>query len=1017
MSEIKANGADANKFLSRFPGPLYTISRDGGTPIRHECPAPEDMQAFLDSCLSTGLNVYVEANVVKALCNKPAYKERMDFSALRVLFVDLDCNPTKAPEIELNRLLNMMCIDDLEAAGIPEPTAYWSTGGGVQAVWELSSTLPPESHVDEDSAYHKAAKALQSAFPGAKGGGTWNMDRLLRCPGSVNVLSPKKVKEGRVPAVSVLQDINNNKYNLADFDGLVSNNPCAAKPKAGQPAAGYEVTASAEKVEKLEDIRTANGNAVWLNISYLISQGAPCQMNDEMRAEYERSYGAEDKKSRTDRSEYVMQVCAALVRLGVPDSQILGIITDERWAISAHVLDQKNPDTYSERQVRRAHGYADADVKAPVVEDTVEYLDFIPDMLPHLAKGCKDVLALTGFKKLKDFEKENKKLADKGLQKIEKAALLDDKTAAAVVIQMLCAQPNLSIPSICAYLNQDVKLMILQRKFQSQLLSDQKREAEEKSRIDANRRSQEEQNKNKSIITVEGCDVDTLDAIIPRFNKYLAKKEDIYTVGRRLSRWSQSTGMMTTYESDGIAAVLSQGFSFRKVREDSHGMQIDTFLCMCPSSIRKSYLNTQYYPEVRPVDAVLNHPVVMPNGDVLGLSAGYYPNNSFLFPEGHNQADLSLDESYRLVHDLLHEFPEGAIPGALALMFTALMRAVLPASPMIFINAPLMGSGKSLLANVCLILAYGEEVSASTQPKTEEEFEKQTKAHVAQHPGKALFLDDFAGQIGYQILRTMLTTKKLQFRILGTAVDFEGPVNFMVVMTGNNADLHEEIMRRSVVCTVDTGLACPSQRKTVRSSSQLMAYAKQNRTKLLSAVLNILTDALKNATDADNTREMGSFEAWTRTVGRSIKYATSKLKSMGLLSDKVVDGDITPNMEEYVQQNDSAGEALEEIYKINKNGYWLVKDLKGPAKAALDELLGTTGEEHTNDARGRRLAKYAGSPRVRGDNMYQLDRKGRQWSVTFIKGPDQKKLNDNFAATQVHKEAAKLAGADDWSTN
>jgi chemotaxis protein histidine kinase CheA len=501
-------------------------------------------------------------------------------------------------------------------------------------------------------------------------------------------------------------------------------------------------------------------------------------------------------------------------------------------------------------------------------------------------------------------------------------------------------------------------------------------------------RKQNESRKNKTVFTLKGMSVDDITSIIPVVCEWLKTQESVYISGGMLARWSDSKECMQTVTCDSFGALLGLGFSFRTRKFGPTGEEIDEFMSQAPSDIRLSILGTEYFHGIREVDAVLDRPVVLTNGTVIGTTPGYDSHTRFLFHRTEDVQDIDLLEAYRAIHDVFHEFPEQAIPGALALVFTELMRPCLPTAPMIFVNAPALGSGKSLLARCCLDIVSKAQIPNLAQPNKEEEFDKQVKSAIEKYPGRTLLFDDYEGFIEYQILKTILTEpKSIEFRILGSNRSFNAKTNFLTVMTGNGAQLTEELERRSVKVQVDTGLENPSLRKGLsRNSAQLQQHVQDNQRHLLACSIKMLVDALQNSNEHHATRPMGSFEVWADTVGRAVIYCTEKMKELALVSSKL-SGDVTPDMQEYVSKLDETGEVLATIYSHVQESSWRIRELPVTAVERLNDLLGTKNDSDSNTKRGKRLAKYAGRPRHFGSATYRLEQLPElRWRVVVTDG-------------------------------
>jgi hypothetical protein len=992
MPSLPVNASHANQLLAKFPSDLYLLHRDKERADKEgaryvACPSPDDMPAILQSMADMGYNVYFSANLVQEGLKSKARGEHI--VTIRALFVDLDPNPGASQEAERIRLLNMLGSDDLPP-GVPEPSAVWSTGGGVQALWALSAPLDA-SDAEIVAKYEAINKSLQASFHSAKGGGTFNRDRILRLPGGWNSCSTKKLSEGRVPALAELTDINDNAYPLQQFEHLLSANNSlpgasvggsgAAPTRPLDPAIAAEINSLPIKAIPLKDIPELleqynspeddhAGTSKWNRTKFLILNGLPdntpytdpgseygehAPVQTKLQAFESLGFKLREGKDLSG-SGLQWELSCELARRGLPYDIQLGLTASDAPGFAGHVKQQS--DTYPYRQVRQA-------VAAMLTESANAGSGRIPNSGPPEAP-----LDLTTDKLIGWAEP-----LKKSILKWRKDGVLTHEVK---VLDYLVHDLGQTPAFIMSTFGPEYVKAI------PATTSKRKAAAAAKAAEDARRR-QDEVRAHKQTIVCKGTEVDSVTVVIPRICDYLANNPDVYVTGGRLSVWRGSSGKMQVYDTHNIGPVLDYGFSFCELKMTREGEHRE-YMWQAPEGVRKTFLAAEYFKGIRPVRAVLTHPVVLVDGTVIGEEAGYNAEHKILFSRGFERVDMPIEEAYRRVHDVFHEFPECAVPGALALTFTSLVRACLPGcAPMVFINAPAPGSGKSLLATICLLMTYGISISPMPQPKQEEEFDKQVKGHLQAHPGQTLFLDDFKGEISYQLLRTMLTEgKKIEFRILGTTLMYEASMDFVTVMTGNNASLHGEIMRRTITCEVDTQCENPEARKTQRTPTQLKAHVLANRDRILSAAILMLTDAFKNATAEHETRQMGSFEDWTATIGKSVVYCTQKLKAMGLLSPGI-EGDVTPNMEKHSAENDGCAEVFSKIYQDKGTTEWLVRDIQGPTKELIDELLGTTSAD-TNDARGRRLNKYSGRPRTFQGVTYMLVKHGRKYEVKVTAG-------------------------------
>ena len=208
----------------------------------------------------------------------------------------------------------------------PAPSVIVDSGGGYQGFWLLDAPVVMEGERG-DEARHLPVEDRNRRIEVALGGDNChNIDRIMRLPGTVNLPGEKKRKKGRTPRVArVIFADWSLRYRLADFAPLAN----AANSGAGSEA--VPVTASPARDVSLESL--------------------PEAVTDRTRMLIEN--GDDPDKPFPSRSEAVFAVVCDLCRANVPDDLILGILTDPKYPISAHVK-ENGELTYARRQIERA---------------------------------------------------------------------------------------------------------------------------------------------------------------------------------------------------------------------------------------------------------------------------------------------------------------------------------------------------------------------------------------------------------------------------------------------------------------------------------------------------------------------------------------------------------------------------------------------------------------------------------------------------------------------------------------
>ena len=282
-------------------------------------------------------NLYFHPATLKSDVHGKAKKS--DIAGSDYLHIDIDKDDAGArlttPEAKQG------VIDRLQALKQPgPPSLLWDSGNGIQALWRVESV--------QDMAFVEAGNRwLAETLGGDKS--CWNADRLLRIPGTVNLPDARKRKAGLVPVPSIF---------IADTGAVYSADEITlAEPKA---VAGAEYGAEIGAPEFVES---------------LDALAAEYTLPDYVLRIVEHGHDDETKRPGWSRSEWLMRGVLGMIRARVPDETIMGVLLDTRFGIAESVYGQnRSPEDYAERQIRRAHQYDLAQIAADFegVEEVVE---------------------------------------------------------------------------------------------------------------------------------------------------------------------------------------------------------------------------------------------------------------------------------------------------------------------------------------------------------------------------------------------------------------------------------------------------------------------------------------------------------------------------------------------------------------------------------------------------------------------------------------------------------------------
>lgn len=222
------------------------------------------------------------------------------------------------------------------------------------------------------------------------------------------------------------------------------------------------------------------------------------------------------------------------------------------------------------------------------------------------------------------------------------------------------------------------------------------------------------------------------------------------------------------------------------------------------------------------------------------------------------------EEALALLNGLLRDFvfvTEADRAVALSMLMTPIVRGAMSCAPMHAVRAPTPGSGKSFLVDLAAALATGQPCPVISPHAEEKELEKRLGGALLD--GQSLVsIDNLNGAVSGDALCQMIERPLVQIRPLGVSKLVRIENKHTVFATGNNLNLVGDIVRRTVLCTLDTGLERPEMRPF---QGDPVDTVRADRGKYIAAVLTIVL-AYKEAGFPGKRRDLGSFEQWSEIV-------------------------------------------------------------------------------------------------------------------------------------------------------
>jgi hypothetical protein len=292
-----------------------------------------------------------------------------------------------------------------------------------------------------------------------------------------------------------------------------------------------------------------------------------------------------------------------------------------------------------------------------------------------------------------------------------------------------------------------------------------------------------------------------------------------------------------------------------------------------PDKVAEIYLSRQGRWKLPVLSGMIHTPFLRVDGSICE-TPGYDSQSGLLFkpdnqgfppiPQHPSKTDalLALDTLEQLIATLPF-VADADRTVALSALLTILDRRSMIAAPMHAFTSPTAGTGKSLLVDLCAILATGRPMPVISQGRSEEELEKRLGAALLAGD-TAISLDNCDQTLEGVFLCQVLTQPQLNIRVLGLSKNIETPVNATIFATGNNLTIGGDLVRRALLCSMDAGCERPELRMFNVNAIEI---AQARRGELVTAALTVLR-AWHVATPSNplNLSPFGSFEEWSHRI-------------------------------------------------------------------------------------------------------------------------------------------------------
>jgi hypothetical protein len=347
-------------------------------------------------------------------------------------------------------------------------------------------------------------------------------------------------------------------------------------------------------------------------------------------------------------------------------------------------------------------------------------------------------------------------------------------------------------------------------------------------------------------------------------------------------------------------------------------------------------------PELPVLEQVVYAPTFAADGKLLG-EPGYHAEAHRWYEETRaiEPVPMTAAEARATLFDWLADFPfarDSDRAHAIALFLLPFVRDIVGVvTPVHLIEAPIPGTGKTLLARVLLSASMGREPALSPFDRDEKEVKKTITSMLIEGRHAVVF-DNVKGRMDSPSFELATTAPRWADRILGVSGGVDVPIRAIWVVTANNLQMSPDLLRRSVrirIVRLQEEAFDPAQAR----HPDIIGWTLENHSLLVSAGLKLVADWLL-AGRPMSAATLGTYEDWSRVLGGILAHAGIP----GFLADR----------DEFRDAADPVAAEWRMFVECwsKRHGTAFVTTKELLKLADEEELLGDVTRNHVNDARG-----------------------------------------------------------------
>lgn len=306
--------------------------------------------------------------------------------------------------------------------------------------------------------------------------------------------------------------------------------------------------------------------------------------------------------------------------------------------------------------------------------------------------------------------------------------------------------------------------------------------------------------------------------------------------------------------------------------------------CDPPGDLLKQIISQGELRKLKLLDGVITGPTIRLDGSLLTMP-GYDEETRLLFdPMGETVPNVpmhpTLEEARAALDTLMQPFQTfpfvdaGARGAMLAAFLTAVVRPILPTSPAFAFDAPIQGSGKTLLAACVGALTEGRAPDVWPHTHGHDDEETRKRLFTALRTGcRALVWDNVTGTFDSASMAAFITADTMVDRILGKSESIRIPNRALLILTGNNLQFAGDLPRRVIKCRIDPQTERPFAREF---EVDPLAHVIEHRLDMLVAACTLIRARYSSEMKPAEGR-LASFEAWDELVRQTVVWADTML--------------------------------------------------------------------------------------------------------------------------------------------